>query len=180
MKKTLDFIFFNAVWFSAVTGAAKGSLSLCYSLVVAQCLVHLAWNQKSALREIKFIVFIVIVGSIIDSLNASLGNAEYRSTGAAIIPLYPLWLSALWLSFSTLFSESLVWFKDRYALSGLIGFFGGPLSLYSAFKIGAVSFPEGLFMPLFINGIEWGILLPYFLYSHKRFTEVTYASPHKF
>lgn len=175
MKKILDFILFNIGWVVIVVSAANDLLwptAIALSLIAIN---HLYWNKLSRIEEMKFMVIVTIIGSTVDLINPILGFVSFKTLQGSFLFGYPLWMIALWFCFGTLFSHSLQWFKERYALCFLLGAVGGPLSFSAGRQLGALEFHVNPIYPLLINSVEWGILFPLFVWIY--FNLVGTASP---
>ena len=68
----------------------------------------------------------------------------------------------MWAGFSVTLLYSLDSIKNRYFISGLLGFFGGPLSYNAGVQIGSITL-NGL-LAYIVLGIVWGIIIPLLFY----------------
>lgn len=164
MKKFLDFTLFNIGWIIIIISAANG-LIWPTAIVTSVILInHIYWNKRIIKEELKFIVLVTFLGSILDLINPLLGFVSFQTTQGSFLFSYPLWMMALWGCFGTLFSHSLVWFKGKYLLCFFLGAIGGPLSYSAGRSLGALSFNVEPIYPLIINSLEWGIIFPFFIW----------------
>lgn len=168
MKKILDLILFNIGWIIIITSAANGSLWPTGIVLVVISVNHFLWNKFLFWREIKFLMMTTLVGSSVDLINPILGFVSFNTIQGSLFFDYPLWMMALWFCFGTLFSHSLQWFKEKYALCFLLGAVGGPLSFFAGRQLGALEFQVDPIYPLFVNSLEWGIIFPLFVWFYFR------------
>lgn len=165
-RKFLNIILFQAAWFTAVLGAARGNEwygPLAVALVLA---VHLVLSDD---RQGE-LTLLLVAGTIGFCFDTALSAAEIVIPRGDLLP-YPLsqpWMVSLWLNFAATLNVSLEWLKGRYLPAVIFGAVGGAGSYYGGARLGAtLALPD-------VNGIlllavGWGIMTPFLVWLAKRF-----------
>ncbi len=167
MISLANVILFYACWFISVLGAANGHALVGPIAVLAMVMIHLLLHKREWREQIAIIIITTILGTGADSLNPLLGFVTFNT--APILPWdYPLWMVTLWACFATTLTTSLRWINERYFTAFVFGFLGGPLSYWAGVEFGAITFTTEKWLPLLINAIEWGFVLPLLLLILKR------------
>ena len=139
MTKLANFMLYQAAWFAAVEGAARGMIWLGPAAMVVVIVVHLVIVSERA-RELRFLLIVGFLGTIADSGLAAVGALAYPTSQAAWSSIVvPPWISALWIGFATLPRFSLAWLAQRPWLAALLGAIGGPLSFLAGVRMGAIA-----------------------------------------
>jgi len=134
-RKLLNAALFQAAWFAAVLGAAKGMPWLGPLAMLPVLALHLALAENRP-GEIKLLVVAGMLGFLFDTALVTAGvflPVPYLLPR----PLSPPWMVALWLNFAATLNVSLAWLKGRYLLAALFGAVGGPLAYYGGARMGA-------------------------------------------
>jgi len=127
-------LLFQAVWFSAVVGAAHDESLWCWaalSLLTAQTLTTPQWRM-----DLAFGVVCMAIGFLADSLWGWAGVIDYEGQSLA-----PAWIVALWAAVGLSLNHSLGWFRTRPMLGGLAAGAIAPLSYLAGETLGAVDIP---------------------------------------
>ena len=139
MKKLVNFLGFQAGWWSCVLGAADGNWWIGPSVVAAVLALHLALNGNRR-GEIALMLFAGLLGLLFDGTLASNGLLRFPEyAGPSVGPL-PLWMLALWVNMAPTLGSALGWMRRRFVLGGLFGLIGGPLTYYAGVNFGALQF----------------------------------------
>ena len=69
--------------------------------------------------------------------------------------LIPFWLIVLWALLATTLNHCLAWTAQPRWRAALLGAIGGPLSYYAGQRLGAVTFPFGVWPTLLGLGVLW-------------------------
>jgi len=171
MKLIANIVLFQFCWFASVAGAVSGKFLLGPALVIVSSALQNLKNPQWK-KEGVFLLLVTIAGSAFDLLGVKVGAFSFNAIDTAWG--YPLWMSALWLNFATLFSLSLAWMQRRYLLGAVFGFVGGPLSYYAGQTFGAIQLGEDLVYSLLVIGAMWAIATPAILLLHSKiFTSAT-------
>lgn len=156
-RKLLNAVLFQAAWFAAVLGAAKGLPWLGPLAMLPVLGVHLALTDDRQ-GEFKLLLVAGILGFLYDT---TLVAAGVFTPVQQLLPrpLSPPWMVSLWLNFAATLNVSLGWLRERYLLATLFGAIGGPLAYYSGAKLGATeTLPTTSGM--LILALGWGMMTP--------------------
>ncbi|MFZ9642602.1 MAG: DUF2878 domain-containing protein [Candidatus Methylopumilus sp.] len=157
----VNLIGFQVAWFSCVLGSANqqpwlGVLVGC--LVLA---VHLSRCDKP-LFEVRLLIAASVIGLIFDGIPKSLGWISFTPVSFWPDVLPPPWMVILWALFASTINVSLNWLKHKNLLAILIGAIAGPVSYWSAVRLGALHFNNFASAMLYL-AIGWGIAVPVLL-----------------
>lgn len=151
----VNFLLFNACWFSLVLGAANG-------LVwpgIALAALFLAWElprDPAPGRLLSLCALALLFGFLIDGGFVALDLIRYASPAG---PLVPYWILGLWITFALALRRCLAWLAGRYSLAAFFGAVGAPLSYAAGARLGAASFPPGD-VTLLLMSATWLIATP--------------------
>jgi len=120
-------------------------------------LVHL-YFVKFKLRDIKVILIAIMCGFVIDSLFFYTGLITYQGGILTEFSLSPLWILSMWAGFSLSMMYTLETIKEKYLISSLLGFIGGPLSYSAGQGIGSISVHTT--SSYIFLGIAWALVVP--------------------
>ena len=168
VNKVINFIAFQVIWLIAVIGATNEILLPTILIVAAFC-----WWQLSPKRrhknDLALIVFAILTGLLLDSLWQATGLIEFKLS----IPLVaPIWIILLWITLALCINHSLAWLKKSICFAILFGALGAPLSYYAGSKLGALSYPQGLFMINVLLSLSWAIVMPLFTHFERFFSNI--------
>jgi hypothetical protein len=156
-RKAVNVLLFQAVWFAAVLGAARGMPWLGPLVMIPTLAVHLAL-QKNRQGEVKLLLAAGVLGFIFDTAFVA-GGVFTPLQHLFPRPLSPPWMICLWLNFAATLNVSMVWLRGRYLLAALFGAIGGPLAYYSGARMGATdALPTST--GLLLLAIGWGAMTP--------------------
>src|SRR5258708_6225489 len=151
-----NFLSFCIGWFACVVGAANGTPS--YGIAVAAMLLGLnILVAEDPIREMGVIASVGAIGFIIDTMLASVGIFVFHP-GHSV--LCPIWLVAIWMMFGSTLTASLAWLARRVAIASIIGAVAGPLSYFSAARMGAIAIPAPIAPRLATIAIIWAVVFP--------------------
>lgn len=168
MRDTLiNLALYQTGWFAMVLGAARGYpwAGAAAGLTLLTCHLLLVRERKP---EILTVIFIGILGTLADSIQAHAGVFVFES-GYWSYRVVPLWLTVMWMQFATLFHFALEWLSGRYLLSAVLGALGGPAAFWTGERLGGVIFPMGNLHSLLILATAWFVLLPLCVLVAERF-----------
>lgn len=164
--KLLHALAFQAVWFACVLGAAAGS-SLpglgAGALFLALTLV----NSSRPLQELRFVAQVTLLGVTFDSVLGLSGVLAFAAPLPSLPGLAPLWLAVLWASFATLAPRSLSWLQARLPLAIGLGVLAGPLTYFSATRLGAAELLTSAPLAAALVAAEYGVALPLILRASR-------------
>lgn len=156
-RKVINVVLFQAAWFAAVLGAARGILWLGPLSMIPVLALHLTL-QENRLGEAKLLLAAGLLGFLFDTTFVAVGVFTPLQH-LFPRPLSPPWMICLWLNFAATLNVSLAWLRGRYILSAAFGAVGGPLAYYSGARLGATeALPTTTGMLLLAIG--WGIMTP--------------------
>ena len=134
-RKAINVVLFQAAWFAAVLGAARGMLWLGPLAMIPTLAIHLAL-QEDRRGEVKLLLAAGLLGFIFDTAFVA-GGVFTPLQHLFPRPFSPPWMICLWLNFAATLNVSMAWLRGRYLLAALFGAIGGPLAYYSGAKLGA-------------------------------------------
>ncbi|MBF0289483.1 MAG: DUF2878 domain-containing protein [SAR324 cluster bacterium] len=137
MKNLLNFLFFQVAWFVCVWSVGQGIPYYGVLVVAAALIAHLCWITTDRAKEVLFILKIIFLGGIVETLSSSLGLIEFKQP-SVILQSYPLYMWAIWANFAMTLNHSMRWLSGRYLLGFILGGIAGPLAYYGAEKLGAI------------------------------------------
>lgn len=156
-RKVINVALFQAAWFAAVLGAARGMFWLGPLAMVPTLAIHLAL-QENRRGEVKLLLTAGMLGFFFDTIFVE-GGVFTPLQHLFPRPFSPPWMICLWLNFAATLNVSMAWLRGRYLLAALFGAVGGPLAYYSGAKLGATeALPTTTGMLLLAIG--WGIMTP--------------------
>ena len=146
---------FEMTWFACVIGDYKGfpSLGIILGLAYLSLFFYFA---KDRLRAIKVCLKYSLLGIIFDSFLSYSGL--YVINSSFMFGFIPIWLVVLWISFSTLFVDILIFLKKKLLISFLSGFVLVPPTYYLGIALD-IAKSSNIFLTMFTMAIFWGLLL---------------------
>jgi FtsH-binding integral membrane protein len=158
IRKIFNYIGLQIGWLACAIGAAQGMAWLGPLVVALYLGLHLYGSPKRS-QELRFILFVGLMGMVVDSLKKITGLITYAGD-LPLTWLAPPWIIAMWLLFSTSLNGSLSWLKGRYVLAGILGAVFGPLSYVSGSRLGAASFNDDFWVTIGILAVVWSLVVP--------------------
>jgi len=167
-RKVINVVLFQAAWFAAVLGAARGMLWLGPLSMIPVLAVHLVL-QDDRRGEVKLLLAAGLLGFLFDTAFVA-GGVFTPLQHLFPRPFSPPWMICLWLNFSATLNVSLAWLRGRYLLAAAFGAVGGPLAYYSGAKLGATeALPTTTGMLLLAIG--WGLMTPLLVWLATLFSD---------
>lgn len=163
-RKLLNAALFQAAWFAAVLGAARGVLWLGPLMLLPVLGIHLALAKDRA-GEVKLLAAAGILGFLFDTSLVA-GGVFLPVPDLFPRPLSPLWMISLWVNFAATLNVSMAWLRGRYLVAALFGALGGPLAYYSGAKLGATEALPTL-NDILVLAVGWGIMTPLLVWLAK-------------
>lgn len=166
-SKILNALGYQAVWFGTLLSASLGHFWLGFLSSVIFAAIMLGFGGK-AKADTRIVTIGLILGITIDSLFAASGWIQYSLPWAAV-GLAPLWIMALWLSFSFTLNHSMEFLRHNYLMAGLFGLLGGPLAYWCADRLFNV-IEYGTDVSLVMSGLAlaWACVIPAIFYIDKQ------------
>ena len=161
MAKTLfkigNFVAFYLIWFAALFGARLDIIWLGPMTAIAYGIFHFL-AQKEYKTELKFAIFVTILGTCIDTMNMHF-HVFTITVVNHIAPIVPLWLIAIWASFGLTLKNSMSWLHGRYWLAAACGSIAAPLSYFAGERVNVMAFPN-FYGSMLTLAILWMLLTP--------------------
>lgn len=186
MTSLLNFVLFQAFWFAAVLGAARGELWWGPAAALVFVVVHLAMVPAALRRaELGYLAGVTVIGGLLDTMLhaftvTSFPTSSPGTTGAwppALGLLPPPWILSCWLAFACLPRFSLGWLVGRPRLAIVCGALGGPLSYLAGVRFGATAIPGSTAWTAGVLAVEYALLLPLMLALVPRDPSPTAEAP---
>ena len=166
MNRTLiNFIAFQAGWFSCVLSASNGMPWLGLLIVGLIVVLHIR-SADQPRHEIQLLALCVGLGLVFDSLLVSSGWVTYPS-GMMFTGIAPYWILAMWALFSTTLNLSMGWLKSSLVLASIMGAVFGPLSYLAGQRLGAIVLVD-LRSSLVALAVIWALVMPILTYAARR------------
>jgi hypothetical protein len=150
-------VVFNLLWAVTILGAANFMPWLGVAAAAAMLAAHL-WTVTHKHRELRLVLLTAAIGFSSDSVLAATGVLEY-SSGVITPWLAPVWILSLWIAFATTLNVSFRWLQNRWKLAIVLGAVSGPMSYWTAARLGAVDIPDTA-LALISLSLLWAILVP--------------------
>ncbi len=165
---------YQVVWLVTLFGASRGFFWIGFFTSLVFAAVMLGFGGK-AKQDRRIVLIGLILGVASDSLFAASGWIEYKMPWP-MISIAPLWIIALWLSFSFTLNHSMAFLRKSYASAMLFGLVGGPLVYWCADRLFNV-IEYGADIGLVMTGLSicWGLLIPAIFYIDRRISMPTVA-----
>ena len=155
---------FEIIWFACVIGDYKGfpSLGIILGLIYLALFFYFAKNRDKA---IKVCLKYSVLGIIFDSF---LSYSElYVINSSFMFGLIPIWLVILWISFSTLFVDILIFLKKRPLISFLAGTILVPPTYYVGIALD-IARSSNLSFAMVTMAIFWGAFFYFYSISPEK------------
>ena len=157
---------YQAVWFVTLLSASKGHFWFGFLSSLVFSSLMLCFGGK-ARQDGRIVIIGLILGVSIDTVFASTGWIEYAQSWSSI-SIAPLWIIALWLSFSFTLNHSMSFLRHNYLLAAAFGFIGGPLAYWCADRVfDVISYGTSTSLVMLALGISWGLVIPAIFYFDK-------------
>ena len=155
--KIYDIIGFKICWVLCAFCSVWGQPYLGPLATLVFILIHLFLvNFKS--KDIKVILIAITCGLVIDSLFSVFNLIDYKGGLLVYYNLSPLWILSMWAGFAITLLYALDNLKEKYIISSLLGFIGGPLSYSAGLSIGSLEIQTNFAYVLL--AISWGMVVP--------------------
>lgn len=117
--------------------------------------LHLFFHREP-LVEVWSVLICTTIGFALDTLLTFQGVFIFHNN--SLMP--PVWLLALWCSFSATLRQSLSFFSKHYVMAAILGALGGSGAYLAAEKFGEVSFGLSLWHTALLLAGIWSVLFP--------------------
>jgi hypothetical protein len=161
-RTLLNFVCFQAGWFTCAFGAARGYTLLGPLVVVVLLILQLPLVPAPG-KQARFVLVATLAGWLIDSGLTRNGVLSFPP-GGMLMGLCPLWMAALWANFAGTLHLCLAWLRGRYWLASALGACGGPLAYYGGQRLGAIQLGGNAAISLLVIAVEWAFVTPALVY----------------
>ena len=151
---------YQLTWMACVFSEKQFSKDILGVIVGILFLLLYFYYSKNKLKFIKISLLIAIPGYVFDSVLVFFSIYEFNTP--LIFGYLPLWMIVLWLSFSTLFDEILIFLKNYTLIGVILSCFLGPLTYYLGKPIGIITI-YNLSLFFFLMTLFWAMLMFYYL-----------------
>jgi Protein of unknown function (DUF2878) len=166
-SKILNAVGYQAVWFVTLFSASKGNFWLGFFSSMVFSILMLCFGGKAKL-DVRIVIIGLILGVSIDSAFAASGWIQYAMPWPAI-SMAPLWIIALWLSFSFTLNHSMSFLRQNYIAGAAFGFIGGPLAYWCADRVfDVIAYGTDMWLVMLGLGLCWGLVVPLIFYIDAR------------
>ena len=160
MKKLINFIQFQAVWFLCIFGAAH-QFELVAILISVGIIAWALLTSEHRTHDYRMILIGAVLGIVIDSVLISLNLITFTTSYWASFA--PLWMTPIWIALVLTLQSSMSWLSGRYLLAGVLGSISGPFAYWAGVRMGAGAFPD--FVPAMISlSVIWLVITPVLFY----------------
>jgi hypothetical protein len=169
MNVWANFIGYQLVWFAVVGTAAGDRPWLGLAAAAGFAAIQLTLSRHRAL-DLRLLASSLVLGLLIDGSSAELGWIRYAAATPALPPGgAPLWILALWASFSLTLTRSLAWLSGHPAWAAVFGALGGPLAYWSAARgFHAVRFEPPSYRAIAALSTGWSAAMSVLFYGVRR------------
>ena len=149
----INYFGFSIVWICCASTPGLDIPLLAPIVTIIFLLLHFSIIADKRDKELKLIIFSVLLGTLVDSRFAIIKIVKYE--GAIMSNLAPIWILCMWAGFASQVNYAMKYLRGKYPL---IGFYGllAPLAYIGGEKINAVTImPEN--SSYIIISITWSI-----------------------
>ena len=151
---------YQLTWLACVFGESKFNQPMLGIYVGVTYLLIFFYLNKNKTRFLKISFLISLPGYLFDSIMVYF--SIYIFDTIFIIGTLPIWMMVLWLSFSTLFDEILIFFERFKILGVVMSGFLGPITYYLGEPIGILNINNIILFVTFMI-IFWSMLMAFYL-----------------
>jgi hypothetical protein len=173
-RTLINFVAFQAGWFSCVLSAANGLPWLGLLVVCVIVALHIRFAER-AFDEIQLLLLSVGLGLVFDSLLVTSGWVSYPA-GMMFPGIAPYWILAMWALFSTTLNLSMGWLQKSLVLASVMGAVFGPLSYLAGQRLGAIELVD-LRSSMIALAVIWALVMPVLIYAAGRLNAVRTRAP---
>lgn len=144
--KILNAVLFQLTWFGCVLGGARGEW-VWGALGVTSLVLYSRW-QNSLVRDLRFVIVLVAVGLVLDSLWATSGVLDFGGEAHSFalagldLRIAPIWILFLWSGVGLTLMHSLSVFVLRPWLGAIMAGGASVPSYLAGERLGGVLIPE--------------------------------------
>ena len=151
---------YQLTWLACVFGESKFNQPMLGIYIGVTYLLIFFYLNKNKTRFLKISFLISLPGYLFDSIMVYF--SIYIFDTIFIIGTLPIWMMVLWLSFSTLFDEILIFFERFKILGVVMSGSLGPITYYLGEPIGILNINNIILFVTFMI-IFWSMLMAFYL-----------------
>ena len=151
---------YQFTWLACVFGESKFNQPMLGIYIGVTYLLIFFYLNKNKTRFLKISFLISLPGYLFDSIMVYF--SIYIFDTIFIIGTLPIWMMVLWLSFSTLFDEILIFFERFKILGVVMSGSLGPITYYLGEPIGILNINNIILFFTFMI-IFWSMLMAFYL-----------------
>lgn len=151
-----NLVLFDVLWTLAVLGAGKTWWWAAPALILVSASVQVCRSPAPG-AEARLIILGAAAGVVLDCSAHALGLFRYASPSTA---QFVAVFAALWVNFGTLLRPGLRWLWRRPLLAALLGGAGGPLTYWTAARLGAIAPSEPAWRAFAWCAAQYALALP--------------------
>lgn len=156
MRFWFNLLGYQAVWFAAVLGAARGWAWPALVAAALFALVHFGVHGRRS-TDARPLLCALAAGALMDGGLAASGWLAY----SASVPTWPpLWILAIWAAFALTLDHSLAYLQTHPLAAVLLGAVGGPLAYLGAQRLEAVVFVAPDWRAIAALSLAWALVFP--------------------
>lgn len=158
---------YQAVWLAVMISVHQGYFWYGFFASLVFAGLTLCFGGK-AKQDGRIVMIGLILGVSVDTLFAVGGWIQYAMPWPAI-SIAPLWIIALWLSFSFTLNHSMSFLRRNYVVATLFGLIGGPLAYWCADRLfNVIEYGTDISLVMIGLGLCWSIVIPGIFYIDKQ------------
>ena len=166
-SKIMNALGYQAVWFSTLLSTSLGYFWFGFfsSLMFAGIMLRFGGKARA---DVRIVTIGLILGVAIDSLFAAGGWIQYAMPWT-VASMAPLWIIALWLSFSFTLNHSMDFLRHNFVIAALFGLLGGPLAYWCADRVfNVIEYGTDISLVMIGLGLCWACVIPAIFYIDKQ------------
>ncbi len=157
---------YQTVWLATMISVHKGYFWFGFFISLVFAALMLCFGGK-AKQDGRIVIIGLFLGVAVDTSFAAGGWIQYAMPWTTV-SFAPLWIVALWLSFSFTLNHSLSFLRKNYVVASLFGLIGGPLVYWCADRVfNVIEYGADSSLVLTGLGLCWGFVLPAIFYIDK-------------
>lgn len=164
MKKLINFIQFQAVWFLCILGAAHGYEW--QAILLSSLILVWAWFVSEDRHHDQRLVLIAIaIGLVFDTALVWFGVMSFKSEYWTNFS--PIWMPLVWAALAMTIQSSMSWLAGRYKTAAILGAISGPFAYWAGIRMEAGVFNDFTSAILALSVI-WLLVTPFLFYCSQR------------
>jgi hypothetical protein len=163
MTLIANLLLYQLGWAACVLGAAWQEPRLGSFAALCLVAVHF-WLASDRATQLQLAICAAALGLVVDSMQRWIGVFDFPQ-GSLVPWLPPIWMTILWVQFSTTLRYSMRWLGGRYILAACLGLLAAPLAFFAGEKLGAIEFPAPQLLNFGILGSVWFFALPILVFT---------------